>query len=98
MSRTWIRIAFVITFMLLMVFTLSAVEKKENPKVVIVTSMGEIELELYPDKAPISVENFLSYVSTDPSEMKDLISIIDSVESKLIEIEKIAWSSDFSKE
>jgi len=35
---------------------------KDNPKVVIETNMGEIELELYPDKAPVSVENFLSYV------------------------------------
>jgi cyclophilin family peptidyl-prolyl cis-trans isomerase len=26
------------------------------------TSMGNIELELYPDKAPLSVQNFLSYV------------------------------------
>jgi len=43
---------------------LSAVEKKENPKVILVTSMGEIELELYPDKAPVSVENFLSYVNS----------------------------------
>lgn len=33
-----------------------------NPKVVMVTSMGEIELELYKDKAPKSVENFLAYV------------------------------------
>lgn len=62
MFRSWILIVLVITFMLLMVLPSSAVEKKENPKVVIATSMGEIELELYPDKAPISVENFLSYV------------------------------------
>lgn len=34
-----------------------------NPKVQIQTSMGPIELELFRDKAPISVENFLSYVS-----------------------------------
>ena len=26
------------------------------------TSLGNIKLELYPDKAPISVENFLSYI------------------------------------
>ncbi|MBN2030062.1 peptidylprolyl isomerase [bacterium] len=35
-----------------------------NPKVVLKTNMGDIELELYPDKAPISVENFLSYVNS----------------------------------
>ena len=32
------------------------------PTVVIKTSMGEIKVELYPDKAPITVKNFLDYV------------------------------------
>jgi cyclophilin family peptidyl-prolyl cis-trans isomerase len=32
------------------------------PKVVLHTNMGDITLELYPDKAPKSVENFLQYV------------------------------------
>ncbi len=33
-----------------------------NPKVRMNTSMGDIVLELYPDKAPKTVENFLQYV------------------------------------
>lgn len=33
-----------------------------NPQVVIKTSEGDITLRLYRDKAPITVENFLSYV------------------------------------
>ena len=33
-----------------------------NPVVVIQTSKGKIEAELYADKAPITVKNFLSYV------------------------------------
>ena len=33
-----------------------------NPKVLLHTSMGDITLELYPDKAPKSVANFLQYV------------------------------------
>ncbi len=33
-----------------------------NPKVLLHTSMGDITLELYPDKAPKTVENFLQYV------------------------------------
>ncbi len=33
-----------------------------NPKVIMKTSMGDIVVELYPDKAPISVKNFLRYV------------------------------------
>ena len=34
----------------------------DNPVVLITTNSGEIKLELYPDKAPATVENFLSYV------------------------------------
>ena len=33
-----------------------------NPQVLIKTSKGEIVLELYPAKAPVTVENFLKYV------------------------------------
>src|SRR5690606_27551407 len=33
----------------------------KNPVVVISTSMGDIEAELYPDEAPETVKNFLSY-------------------------------------
>ena len=32
-----------------------------SPKVLMKTSMGDITIELYPDKAPKSVENFLQY-------------------------------------
>jgi cyclophilin family peptidyl-prolyl cis-trans isomerase len=34
----------------------------DNPVVVIETSMGNIKVELYEDKAPITVKNFLKYV------------------------------------
>lgn len=34
----------------------------DNPKVELKTSMGNIVLELYPDNAPKTVENFLQYV------------------------------------
>ncbi|MBN8727326.1 MAG: peptidyl-prolyl cis-trans isomerase [Xanthomonadales bacterium] len=37
-------------------------EKAGDPKVQLVTSLGDITIELYPDKAPKSVENFLAYV------------------------------------
>jgi cyclophilin family peptidyl-prolyl cis-trans isomerase len=33
-----------------------------NPVVVIETSLGTVKAELYPDKAPITVKNFLEYV------------------------------------
>lgn len=35
-----------------------------NPKVLMKTTKGDITIELYPDKAPITVENFLSYVNS----------------------------------
>jgi cyclophilin family peptidyl-prolyl cis-trans isomerase len=35
---------------------------KGNPMVVLSTSMGDIKIELYADKAPITVKNFLEYV------------------------------------
>lgn len=35
----------------------------DNPKVNVVTSKGSMIIELYPDKAPKSVANFLSYVN-----------------------------------
>jgi len=37
----------------------------ENTKVKIETTMGNIVMELYPEKAPITVENFLTYVKDD---------------------------------
>jgi len=36
--------------------------KKVDPVVVLETSKGNIEIELYPDKAPVTVQNFLWYV------------------------------------
>ena len=37
-------------------------EEAKNPIVVLDTSLGEVQVELYPDKAPITVKNFLDYV------------------------------------
>jgi cyclophilin family peptidyl-prolyl cis-trans isomerase len=36
----------------------------ENPIVLLETSMGDIELELFPEDAPIHVENFIAYIET----------------------------------
>jgi len=41
----------------------NVVKESENPKVSLKTNMGDIIIELYPDKAPITVENFLTYVN-----------------------------------
>jgi len=36
---------------------------EQNPRVLMETSMGNITIELFKEKAPISVRNFLSYVN-----------------------------------
>ncbi|NIM58147.1 MAG: peptidyl-prolyl cis-trans isomerase [Candidatus Aminicenantes bacterium] len=46
----------------LMAFATTAQADNANPKVFMKTSMGDITIELYPDKAPITVKNFFSYV------------------------------------
>jgi cyclophilin family peptidyl-prolyl cis-trans isomerase len=40
----------------------AAAAGKGNPMVLLSTSMGDIKVELYQDKAPITVKNFLDYV------------------------------------
>ena len=39
------------------------VEKESNPLVVFETTKGKMTIELYPKEAPITVENFLTYVN-----------------------------------
>jgi cyclophilin family peptidyl-prolyl cis-trans isomerase len=34
----------------------------QNPTVLLETTLGDIKLELYPDQAPVTVANFLTYV------------------------------------
>ncbi len=41
--------------------SIPATQAKENPVVEMKTSKGDIKIELYADKAPVTVENFLSY-------------------------------------
>lgn len=37
-------------------------KSKDHPVVILTTTMGLIKVELYPNKAPLSVKNFLAYV------------------------------------
>ena len=46
----------------LLAFPLNNTAAGKNPKVLIKTSLGDITLELYQDKAPVTVKNFLGYV------------------------------------
>ena len=47
-----------------LVFTLISCTKNHNPRVVISTQLGDIEAELYIDKAPVTAGNFLKYVDS----------------------------------
>ena len=42
----------------------SSVHAENAPKVAMKTSLGDIVIEVYPDKAPKTVENFLAYVKS----------------------------------
>ena len=42
----------------------SILHADENPVVLMKTTMGDFEIELFKDKAPITVENFLGYVKS----------------------------------
>ena len=54
-------LAFALLATPLMVQNLSAAD---NPIALIHTSMGDIKLELYAEKAPVSVENFINYAKS----------------------------------
>ena len=38
-------------------------EGKKNPSVIMATSMGDVRIELFADKAPVTTRNFLEYVN-----------------------------------
>ena len=46
----------------LALFTVGQVHAAATIRVLMTTGLGEIELELYPDKAPLTVANFMRYV------------------------------------
>lgn len=45
-------------------FTSLETEVNDNPKVELTTNKGKIVIELFPDKAPVTVKNFLAYVES----------------------------------
>ena len=55
---------FVVVLLVLTGWWLSCAQAQNNPEVVIETNFGEIVVELFPDQAPITVDNFLGYVSS----------------------------------
>ena len=58
MLSRWITMMAVLIFLASFFPSLAA----ENPRVLMKTSKGDIVIELFADKAPITVKNFLSYV------------------------------------
>lgn len=48
--------------LLLVAFGSCSTQKRTNPHIEISTRYGEIEVELYPDQAPVTVAAFLSYI------------------------------------
>ena len=52
------------TLLLTLALGATAIAAEKNPLVLIETSMGTIKAELFADKAPISVKNFLEYANS----------------------------------
>jgi cyclophilin family peptidyl-prolyl cis-trans isomerase len=50
--------------MLVLALTCGSALAQGNPSAIIRTSMGEFKVELFADKAPVSVENFISYANS----------------------------------
>jgi cyclophilin family peptidyl-prolyl cis-trans isomerase len=57
------KIRYALLIVLCALLWMSPVFAEDNPRVRLQTSMGDIVLELYPEKAPQTVQNFLSYVN-----------------------------------
>ncbi len=51
-----------ILLVLLMIFTLNLSANDKNPHAILETTQGTIELELFPDVAPLAVENFMTHI------------------------------------
>ncbi len=51
-----------IALLLLMVLAITLNAQSKNPHVILETTQGNIELELYPDVAPLAVKNFITHV------------------------------------
>ncbi len=60
MIRSWL-----IVLLLCVMPGMAIADNHERPQVVLSTNLGDITVELRPDEAPTSVENFLRYVDND---------------------------------
>ena len=62
MFRAAIRMGVIVFFTFFVAGSVLAAEA--NPRVLMKTTLGDMELELYPTKAPVGVKNFLMYVDS----------------------------------
>jgi cyclophilin family peptidyl-prolyl cis-trans isomerase len=63
MKRTSFALILTALAVLVPASSLKGATPMKNPTVVVKTSMGSVTIELYPDKAPETVKNFLQYVA-----------------------------------
>jgi peptidylprolyl isomerase len=47
---------------ILLIFSINLLAKDANPHIVLETTSGKIEIELFPDIAPLAVENFMTHI------------------------------------
>ena len=59
-----------------------AITATKTPKVIIETQMGPITVELYPDKAPITVANFLNYTTQGLFDGSSIFRIVNKTNSE----------------
>lgn len=59
------RLLFIATLIMMTTLNANATEKKEkSPEVTLETTKGKIVIQLYPQEAPVTVNNFLEYVKS----------------------------------
>jgi peptidyl-prolyl cis-trans isomerase A (cyclophilin A) len=85
---------------IIMCMTLFMGLEEKNPEILILTELGDITVEIYSDKAPITANNFLAYV--DEGQFKDscfyrVVTLANQPEDN-IKIEVIQGGLAFSKD
>jgi len=87
-----------ILLIVLVGFVLFSSCSKENPRITIQTELGSMLVELYPEQAPVTSENFLKYVEENRFENSNFYRTVrmDNQPENDIKIEVIQGGLDFS--